>query len=154
MFGPTPYSTTIIAGNALVQNYAQTVVAGGSTAKAINGDASGNNYSIVGGNGGATITINKDTGIISTTSATPPGTYTIYVRGVGSYTITTFTLTVGGAVPCCAPTIPQPMLPYDTIEDNTIGTLLIQERARKPNTQFTTYTDYIKYKMAQSAYRT
>jgi len=158
LFGPTPYSTIVISSNALVQNYAQTIIAGNSAIKAVKGDASGNNFRILQiSTDPGTIIINKDTGVISTTTATPPATYVITVYSVGSYQITTFTLTVGSPtlpLPCCAPIIPQPMLPYGTIEDNTIGTLLIQERAHKPTTQFTTYTDYIKYKMAQSAYRT
>jgi hypothetical protein len=101
-FGYTPYNRANIANNALVQNYAQSVVAGGTTIKAIRYNISGVSYSIVGGNAGPTITINAQTGAITTTTATPGGTYTIYVRSTGSYSITTFTLTV------IAPPIPPP----------------------------------------------
>jgi hypothetical protein len=106
LFGYTPYSRDIVVGNALVQNYAQTVVAGGSTVNAVKGSS----FSIVGGITTSTITINVNTGVISTTTATPAGTYTIYVRNQGSYSITTFTLTVSAPPTPPAPPAP-PALP-------------------------------------------
>jgi hypothetical protein len=45
------------------------------------------------------INIDNATGVISTTSLTPVGTYTLYIYNTGSYNITTYTLTVTEAPP-------------------------------------------------------
>lgn len=73
-----------------------TVPSGGSTLAAL---VPNRNYQLLmvkGGNEGSynTITINPVTGAISTTSATVPGTYTLYLRNTGSYHITQFDLDV------------------------------------------------------------
>ena len=105
-FGYTPYSRTnisVVGGiPSLVQSYSQTVTAGASSSAAI---ISGLNYTILqkkkGGVVGAypTITINSTSGVISTTSRTQPGTYTLTidneVPGIASgYCITQVQLTV------------------------------------------------------------
>jgi hypothetical protein len=85
------------------------VAPGGSTPAAI---VSGKSYEILqidGGDAGsyATITVDPTTGVISTTTTTVPGTYTLYIRNNGSYNITTYNLMVLGAGAgaggdCCA----------------------------------------------------
>jgi hypothetical protein len=94
--GYTPYSTTLIGEGGLNNVYTQTILAGNSS---INALISGRSYTILQKSGGTsssynTITINSTSGAISTTSATIPGTYTLYIRNNGSYHISTFTLTV------------------------------------------------------------
>lgn len=51
------------------------------------------------------ISIHSDTGVISTTSSTPIGTYLLHIRNTGSYHISTVTLTIETAsnVPICFP---------------------------------------------------
>ena len=89
--GYTPYTTSIITGTStLLKTYSATVEAGEDGPSAI---VSGKSYSILQG-GDNTISINSNTGTISTTLETVPGVYTIYIRNTGSYNITTFTLTV------------------------------------------------------------
>ena len=74
------------------------VQSGDSTAPAI---ISGRSYTILDKQDGVpssygTITIDSATGAISTTSATAPGTYMLYIRNTGSYNITTYSITVLG----------------------------------------------------------
>ena len=98
--GYTPYSTTIINDSQeLVQIYSQIIESGQDSIKAVLGDGSGNAFEILKWAGGdassyGTITINSDTGIVSTTSATIPGTYTLTIYSIGSYNISIFNLTV------------------------------------------------------------
>ena len=102
-FGYTPYdiSNINISNNSLIQSYNQTINAGGQTIRA----KLNNIYQILDiskeGNIGSypTITINGLTGLISTTSGTTSGLYTIYVRNLDIYNsdgyhITQFNLTV------------------------------------------------------------
>lgn len=123
--GYTPYSLQVINTNnpldiSLIQTYSQTIEVGQSTITAINADASGNAFAILKINDSdpnlytGLITISQQTGAISTTADTEPGTYAITIRSIGSYNITTFTLTVTAStivittsgeviqVPCCA----------------------------------------------------
>lgn len=110
--GYSPYTTSIInSSSELVDAYSQSIAAGSSSAAAI---VSGKSYTILQMSPSeATIAINSTTGVISTTIATVPGTYTLYVRNTGSYNITTFTLTIlpgGGSagtsgVSCCDRTL-------------------------------------------------
>ncbi len=94
--GYTPYTINIFGFLNIVNYYEQTVTAGNSSIAAI---VSGKSYSILQKSGGTsssynTITIDSNTGVISTTSATAPGTYTLYIRNSGSYYISSFSLTV------------------------------------------------------------
>ena len=96
--GYTPYSINNISTSgipSLVQSFSQTINAGGSTSAGI---INGLFYQIFdiskGGSFGTfpTITINSTTGVISTTSGTASGQYTIYLRS--DYNNTQFNLTV------------------------------------------------------------
>lgn len=162
--GYTPYTTTIITSSSqLVQSYSQTVAPGESSLESVQADASGNAFSILGITGGVaasygTLTISAQTGAISTTSATAAGTYTLTIRSVGSYFITTFVLTVSAqAAPatttsqCCSSTIDERGLSYEWINDYKIGNRLIAEVSQNPKTTFDGYSEYVKYKMAKGA---
>lgn len=108
--GYTPYTieniVTDISGNPILnQSYSQTVTAGQTSIATIR---PGYSYDILGISGGDpssynTITMNDNTGVISTIVATVLGTYIITLRNTGSYNITEFILTVlNGVEPCCA----------------------------------------------------
>lgn len=161
-FGATPYQTQTISGNALVQSYSQSVTQGASSNEALNADASGNSFAILnisGGDSGSygTISISAQTGAVTTTTATVLGTYTLTVRSIGSYYITTFVLSVIGAssstetTACCASTIDERGLDYAQITDYRIGNRLILEHQQNPNQKFDGYSQYVKYKMAQGS---
>lgn len=136
-FGYTPYSTNniSIAGGvpSLVQSFSQTVTAGSSSSAAI---ISGLNYTILQKSKGGvvdtypTITINNNTGVISTTGATSAGTYTLTidneVSGVASgYQITEVLLTVNAATARITSSLAQQALAlrqayaYQITADNT-----------------------------------
>ena len=136
-FGYTPYSTEniSIAGGvpSLVQSFSQTVTAGSSSSAAV---ISGLNYSILQKSRGGvvdaypTITINNNTGVISTTAATATGTYTLTidneVPGIPSgYCITQVVLTVNALVPAITSSLAQQALAlrqtynYQITADNT-----------------------------------
>jgi len=165
-FGATPYQLNTIDANSLIQTYSQSVIQGASSNEAVSADASGNAFSILqisGGDSGSytTITISAQTGKISTTSQTVVGTYSLTVRSIGSYYITTFLLSVtayvspseGEAVACCKSTMDERGLPYEWINDYRIGNRLIAEHAQNPNLKFNGYSEYVKYKMAQAQRR-
>ncbi len=101
--GYTPYSLRNIESATLVRSYSQTVEAGQSTIHAIQFDASGSSFVILYSDASDTISMNVQTGVISTTTNTAPGTHSIVLRSVGSYHITEFNLTVTSVVemPCC-----------------------------------------------------
>jgi hypothetical protein len=100
--GYTPYSLTNIVTSptpALQQTYTQTIQKGQTSVAAI---IPGHSYDIFKISGGtpssyATITMNDNTGIISSTTASAAGTYTITLRNTGSYNFTTFELTISEA---------------------------------------------------------
>jgi hypothetical protein len=103
-YGYTPYSINNInsLNSQLVQTFTQSIQAGQTTIPAI---VSGKSYSIlsitsVNPSSHSTITIDNDTGVISTTNQTSVGTYTIGIKNDGSYNITTFILTIEPSVPC------------------------------------------------------
>jgi hypothetical protein len=163
-YGPTPYQTQTISGNTLVQSKSQSVSQGNLSDQALNPDASGNAFSIVGKTGGDsmsydTITISAQTGAISTTAATAVGTYTIYVRSVGSYFITQFILTViafvaAGTTPstaCCVTTIGERGLSYEQINDYLIGNRLLNQHTNDSPMKFNDYAEYVRFKMAQGS---
>ena len=105
--GYSPYSITNIvfegAGGTpiLKQTNTQTISAGESSSAAIRPGYSYDKMSITGGDSGsyASITVDSNSGVISTTSSTTPGAYTITIRNTGSYNLTTFSLTVSSAIP-------------------------------------------------------
>lgn len=106
-FGPSPYTLSPINFGiqlSLTHSFSQTVQAGNS------GDPSVypvyTSYSIV-QSSEPSITINSTTGVLSTTTSTPPGVYTLLIRAsYNPYTITTFVLTVTGGGP--TPPVPVP----------------------------------------------
>lgn len=166
-FGHTPYTVNIIdvASSELIQNYTQSVKAGESSIESLLADASGNSVAILakdGGDSGSydTITINAQTGAISTTAATVPGTYTLTIYSVGSYNITTFTLTVteaeaaaaAAALSCCEKTLQMKGLDYAMRNNLITGNRVIggEPLRRQP---FSSYQDYYFMKMAYAAKR-
>jgi hypothetical protein len=135
--GYTPYTTAnidITGAPALKTIVAATLAAGTATAAAI---ISGRSYTvlqIVGTSPGSysSITTDPTTGVISTTGATVPGTYAVYLRNTGSYNITEYELTVtegdgGLVVPCCArPTFRRgPLIDNTTYVDLVAGNTYI-----------------------------
>lgn len=162
--GYTPYSRQVINSSAgLIQNYSQTIAAGESSVEAIQADASGNAFVILQTSGGDsdsynTLSMSSQTGSISTSTETVPGTYTITLRSIGSYNITTFTLIIsspegpgGTTTACCVSEISERGLTYEWINDYRIGNRLILEHQQNPNLKFNGYSEYVKYKMAQGS---
>lgn len=158
--GYTPYSTTIInESSELIQSYSEIVSPGETTISALNADASGNAFEILQKTGGisdsyGTITMSGQTGAISTTSATVPGTYTIILRSVGSYHITSFVLTVreiGSNTQgrtCCSRTSVIKGVDYSTRYDILAGNIMnAAVTSRVP----LTYSDIYKRKMASAS---
>lgn len=163
-FGYTPYTTTIInSSSELIQSYSQNITPGQSTVSALAADASGNAFELLRIEGGVsasytTITMSAQTGSITTTLATAVGTYTITLRSVGSYNITTFILTIspdaeatGTTTTCCTTTINERGIDYAQIVNYRIGNRLLLEVSQNPKTTFDGYSQYVKYKMAQGS---
>jgi len=164
-FGATPYELLVIINNRLVQSTAETVEQGSRSKEALSADASGNTFSILDIKGGdsnsyRTFSINGQTGAITTRSTTTFGTYTIYLRSVGSYYITTFVLGVvpptvrqsgSSAETCCVSSIDERGLAYEQIVDYKIGNRLLLEVSQNSKTKFDGYSQYVKYKMAQGS---
>jgi hypothetical protein len=103
--GYTPYTINniiLIEGDPNVKRTStDTINPNTSTDAAI---VSGRSYTILEKSGGdsgsySTITIDSTTGVISTTSSTIHGTYTLYIRNTGSYNITEFNLIISGSPP-------------------------------------------------------
>ena len=145
--GYTPYTNDVITSTSqLNQTYSQTIQAGGTSVESINADASGNNITLLAIQNGnpssyGSITINSQTGVISTTSSTAPATYTLIIRSVGSYNITYFNLTIAGDsgegvanVSCCNRTMNLKGLDYATRNMIIAGNVIIGSSAvqRKP----------------------
>lgn len=165
--GYTPYTLVIIDGSSeLVGAYSQTVQVGQTTVAAAVADASGNSFELLQTKGGdpgsyTTLSISAQTGVISTTSDTAIGTYTIYVRSLGSYNITRFLLTVTG-IPspvapteessgtCCRSTMDVRGLDYQQLNDYRIGNRLLVEKAENNKMKYDGYSQYVKMKMAQN----
>ena len=133
--GYSPYTiANITATPRLTRSFSALVAAGASTASAVQ---SGKSYTLLDVSGGAgPIIMNAVTGVISTTDATAPGAYTIYLRNTGSYNITEYQLTVteGGGGTCCdRPTFKLgPGVGYDTYTDIRVGNILIETVQRRP----------------------
>jgi hypothetical protein len=160
--GYTPYSLTIIdttSSPSLVQIFSESLTAGSTSSEAIMADASGNIFVILeksGGDSGSygTITISSQTGVLTTTSSTVPGIYTITIRSIGSYNITTFTLNVTvqtsqGEVTCCDRPLQLNNIDYRRRNEILGGNILIGSTVvrRQPMS----YSDMIRIKMAYSA---
>jgi hypothetical protein len=110
--------------------------AGSSTDPAI---VSGKAYTllqIAGGDIGSygTITLDSTTGVISTTTATAPGTYTLYIRNNGSYNISEFDLTVtaGSGGECCPIPLNLKGLTYEDRAEVIAGNAIIVGPRRAP----------------------
>jgi hypothetical protein len=108
LFGYSPYSITNINISSttlvpsLITLHEVSINVGESTPAAIVSNKSYEKLQIFLGDPSSygTITINPDTGVVSTTSATKDGFYAIYLRNEGSYNITGLALTVNAnAVP-------------------------------------------------------
>jgi hypothetical protein len=159
-FGFSPYTQNVIIASSsdLVQNYSQTIQQGQSSDSALTADASGNAFVILEKSGGdsssySTITISLQTGSISTTSATLPGTYIITVYSTGSYNITTFTLTINLAVTitddCCSKSLDLQYIDYRTRNEILAGNMIISNISSRRTA--ISYSDLIKMKMAYAA---
>lgn len=105
--GYTPYTIENIDINStpsLKRSFPISISVGNSTSNAIISGKSYNILQIINGDSGSynTINVNNNTGVISTTSNTQAGVYTLYIRNTGSYNITTVILTLssGGPLPC------------------------------------------------------
>jgi hypothetical protein len=133
--GYTPYTIANILTSpapALNRSTSSSLAAGSGTTAAI---IPGRSYIVLRIAGDpesfSSIIMNADTGVISTTGSTAPGTYTIYMRNTGSYNITEYELTVtegppplpsvSSELPCCARPIYQKGPPLN----NTTYTALI-----------------------------
>jgi hypothetical protein len=116
-FGGSPYVLNNIVANNIVQTTAASLNPGDSTSAAT--VANYKLFRIMGG-GDPTITIDSSSGIITTTSLTPPGTYNLVIYAVDDYTSTEYILIVLSPPtplptiipqtipPCCEPNVPQP----------------------------------------------
>ena len=152
--GPSPYSLTTIVNNDISLVYNETVAAGGSTIAGVLAGLS--SYSILQINDPPqivpTITINSTTGVISTTTSTSAGEYTILVRAVTNpYSITAFFLTVTGLPapapsPTAAPTVVRGKgYDFGMYNDTYQGNVLVRERLVNTNLRFKSFEDYNKY---------
>jgi hypothetical protein len=123
--GYTPYTIMNILNNSppslnIVSN--QTINAGNSSNSAI---VSGKAYTILQTSPSTpSITINSTSGVISTTSSTPVGTYTIIIRNNGSYNVSEFSLVVNSPSP---PTPPVPCLIHNTTVLTPSGYIPVQK---------------------------
>lgn len=150
-FGPSPYSLTTVVSNDVTITFSQTLVAGSSSSTGVLAGVS--SYSILGGSH-PTISINSTTGALSTTSATPAGSYTIIVRAdINSYSITTFTLTVTVAPNTTRLDLKGKQFDFQTYSDIQEGQRFVIERTERPNLRFSSFADYNKYLIANSAFR-
>jgi len=96
-----------------------------------------------------TITIDSSTGEINTTSSTPIGIYTIYIRNTGSYNITIYTLIVTGESSTIIPGLQKVLINSVNNGDNIVTDAeikLFNRRYIKINDQYkgTSYTNLIR----------
>jgi hypothetical protein len=114
-FGASPYVLDNIISNNIVQTKSISLNPGDSTPAAT--VANYKSFQIMSGGDGI-ITINSTTGVITTTSSTPLGTYTLVIYAVDDYTTTTYILTITAPPPilnvlaqtippCCEPNVPE-----------------------------------------------
>ncbi len=161
--GYTPYTIANInttSTPSLVRQYSSTFSAGNSTTAAIQSGKSYTILQITGGDvsshGSFTIS-NSSTGVISTTTSSIEGVYTIYVRNTGSYHITTYIITITGSdssdtipiVSCCdKPAFRRgPFVDNATYIDRITGNVLLVNTVRKN----LTYSDIMAIKRAQAS---
>lgn len=164
--GYTPYTSLIIdtTTSHLIQSYSQTIQSGQTTLSSISPDASGNNFVILQIEDGdedsyATITMNLQTGAISTTSNTAIGTYTIRLRSAGSYNITSFSLTIVEAISgngtsentCCDRPLYLKNVDYTTRNQIVSGNTLVGSTSVRR--QAISYSDILQKKMAYASKR-
>ena len=109
--GYTPYSTTNIISNSLVRNSSLSVTPGGTT---ISGPLNVSSYFLLNSEL-VTANIDPNNGAISVPSSTAPGTYTLWIYNLGSYNVTTVTLTV------TEPPRPTPGGPYFPIQSVSLN---------------------------------
>lgn len=156
-YGYSPYELTNISPSSqLVQVYLENVQAGETTSMPV---VSGS-FLLVNVTD-PTITIDTDTGVISTTAETPPGEYTLVIVFTGPipFSVTTFALGVLAPPTPPVPSTTEQQLPssrgkgfdYHTLADIERGKRLILERLTNPNIRFKNYADYNKYRMAMYA---
>jgi len=120
----------------LTKGFTSSVTPGDNTDPAI---APNKNYTILdifSENDPSSITLDASSGVISTTTATPPGEYAILVRNTGSYNISVYLLTVlggGGSYSCCdRPTFALgPNTGYAEYTDLRVGNILMESLPRK-----------------------
>lgn len=159
--GYTPYTLEIITSTPdLQQTFSQTVAQGQSSLRAVLADASGNDFDILNLTEmtAVGISINENSGTILTTAATPLGVYTIYIRSIGSYNTTVFTLTVSAAVvptnesgvSCCE--IPLDLKNADYEQRNKVisGNTMIGDSAVR-RVAYTSYGALYNLKMAYAS---
>lgn len=159
-FSPYSLANIVTPGYTLRRTVAQTLAAGASTSGEVISALTHSILLITATNPG-TITINAATGVITTSSATPAGIYTVYVLSTSgsTYSITTFAVTVttnggGGGVTATAVPIGFKRLAYDQFESLVFGNRLVLERLSNVNVRFNSYADYAKYRIARSTIST
>lgn len=169
-FGYTPYAVNNIDMTDpnlpnLQKIYRQTIAPGETSNPAILTD--GHTFYILGINDFnkddfPTISINPSNGAITAAVGTLPDLYDIVVYDRffipnsqnENYTTTRFILTVAEPTPpeptggCCVTSATYKGLSADEIADYRVGNLLLTERRAKPNTRFSSYEEYMKYKKA------
>jgi hypothetical protein len=128
--GYTPYTAEIITGLPLSirRTYSGSIVVGAAGSTAVIPEKSYTILDISSANPDShnTITVNEDTGAISTTSATKLGTYTVYIHNTGSYHITEYELTVmPRSGPCCESPLELNRIDYTIRDQAVIGNVLI-----------------------------
>lgn len=152
--GYTPYTiqNIITSGTPTLKKIYTTSISSGSSS--IIAVKSGQSYTILqitGGNSNSynSISINSTTGMISTSSSTKSGIYTLYIRNNGSYNISIVNLTITGngsgevnEIPCCARPLNLKNVEYFTRNKVITGNNLIGEvdlRIPYPSYQFYYY---------------
>lgn len=162
--GYTWYSLTNISvpGYTLITSSVQTVQAGNTTLPTVNPFGTYSILDIYDSDPG-TLTMDDTTGVVTVGSTTPAGSYTIYVyaESAGLYLISSINLTVTGAPAPPTPStnqLPTPIgfkrLNYSQFNALRRGDRLVLERLTDPNIRFTSYADYLKYKIARATINT
>lgn len=159
-FGYSPYTFDVVVtpGYTLQRTSSQTVSPGGST---IAGIPAGLSYTYLATTPSdpGTITIDGTTGVVSASSTTPVGTYTVYLissLGGSFLSVSTLVLTVsgpGGGVSSIFP-IGFKRLNYEQYLDLRFGNRLVLERLTDMNVRFISYADYMKYRIARATIST
>lgn len=163
--GYTPYQQENILNNSLITEFSQTISPGASTRKALIPDAPGNAFTIKLITGGVQssytkISMNRQTGMVSTNPDIALGTYTLTVGSTGSYFVTTFTLTIANpssstssaaTEECCVSGNALKGSSYEMINQFRIGNALVSEQSANSQMRFSDYAEYVRYKMSQGS---